>query len=242
MAATSRTAGISYRLGMIGAFTFLVGPLLAQVELLSAFISFRLLLLGLLLCLIALVFGVFGLIATRASTGREGRAQAWIGMGLGILVLAIVAVPMVKAGPAPMINDITTNPEDPPRFFAAQTDDANSGRDLSYPGESFASQQRAAYPDIEPIHLDLPRQQAFSRCVMAARKLGWAPTTEDAASGTFEATDKSSLFGFVDDISVRVRESGGGAVVDIRSKSRDGKGDMGANAARIRAFRDWIEE
>jgi len=46
----------------------------------------------------------------------------------------------------------------------------------------------------------------------------------------------------VDDISVRVRESGGGAVVDIRSKSRDGKGDMGANAARIRAFRDWIEE
>jgi uncharacterized protein (DUF1499 family) len=75
----------------------------------------------------------------------------------------------------------------------------------------------------------------------AARKLGWETTTHDAATGTFEAVDTSELFHFVDDIAVRVRPSNGGSVVDIRSKSRDGKGDMGANAARIHAFRDWIE-
>jgi uncharacterized protein (DUF1499 family) len=40
----------------------------------------------------------------------------------------------------------------------------------------------------------------------------------------------------VDDIRVRVRPSGEGSVVDVRSKSRVGRGDVGANAARIRAF------
>jgi uncharacterized protein (DUF1499 family) len=29
-------------------------------------------------------------------------------------------------------------------------------------------------------------------------------------------------------------------VLDVRSKSRDGKGDVGANAARIRALRDAV--
>jgi uncharacterized protein (DUF1499 family) len=48
------------------------------------------------------------------------------------------------------------------------------------------------------------------------------------------------IFRFVDDIVVRVRPSNGGSIVDVRSKSRDGRGDMGANAARIRAFRDKL--
>ena len=75
----------------------------------------------------------------------------------------------------------------------------------------------------------------------AAEALGWKLTVQDRATGTFEAVDVTSVFGFIDDIAVRVREDGGEAVVDVRSKSRDGKGDMGANAARIRAFRDALQ-
>jgi uncharacterized protein (DUF1499 family) len=37
---------------------------------------------------------------------------------------------------------------------------------------------------------------------------------------------------------VRVRPEGSGSRVDVRSKSRDGKGDLGANAKRIERFLD----
>ena len=55
--------------------------------------------------------------------------------------------------------------------------------------------------------------------------------------GELEATSTSRLFRFVDDVVVRVRSDGAGSRVDVRSKSRDGKGDFGVNAERIRAFR-----
>ena len=46
----------------------------------------------------------------------------------------------------------------------------------------------------------------------------------------------TAIFRFVDDIAIRVRPTASGTVVDVRSKSRDGRGDLGANAERIRAF------
>ena len=62
----------------------------------------------------------------------------------------------------------------------------------------------------------------------------------DPAAGTLEANDTTSFFRFVDDVSIRVTPAPGGSRVDIRSKSRDGRGDIGANAIRIRAFRDAL--
>ena len=57
---------------------------------------------------------------------------------------------------------------------------------------------------------------------------------------TIEATATSGIFQFVDDIVIRIQgPDGAGAahsMVDLRSKSRDGQSDLGANAARIRAF------
>jgi len=63
----------------------------------------------------------------------------------------------------------------------------------------------------------------------------------DAAAGTLLARDTSKIFRFVDDIVVRVRPAeNGGAIVDVRSKSRVGQGDIGANAARIRRFAERL--
>lgn len=240
MAAISRTANIASKLGFAGAFAFMLGPILAEREWATAFISFRVFGLGLLICLLALIFGVIGLWATRPAAGRAGRHLAWIGTGLGTLVVAIAAVPMLSARGVPMINDITTDTEDPPSFRVTGDDDPNTGRDLSYPGAEFATQQRAAYPDIESIRLEKPVKRAYTAAAMAAVKLGWEVTFRDRDTLTFGATDRTDLFGFVDDIVVRVREEDGGSIVDMRSKSRDGKSDMGANAARIRAFRAQI--
>jgi uncharacterized protein (DUF1499 family) len=83
----------------------------------------------------------------------------------------------------------------------------------------------------------MPPAQAFEKAKSAAESLGWHITLADPARGTIEARDTSKLFRFVDDVAIRVRPgSNGGSVVDIRSKSRDGKGDLGVNANRIRTF------
>jgi uncharacterized protein (DUF1499 family) len=44
------------------------------------------------------------------------------------------------------------------------------------------------------------------------------------------------LFGYTDDIVIRVKPAGMGAKLDIRSKARVGNDDQGRNAARVKAF------
>jgi len=57
-----------------------------------------------------------------------------------------------------------------------------------------------------------------------------------AVEGWTDASETTAVFRFVDDVTIRVSPSADGALIDVRSKSRDGRGDLGANAARIRRF------
>ena len=58
----------------------------------------------------------------------------------------------------------------------------------------------------------------------------------DPQAGRIEASQASFWFGFVDDIVIRVGAAGAGSRVDMRSLSRQGRGDLGVNAKRIRAY------
>ena len=62
-----------------------------------------------------------------------------------------------------------------------------------------------------------------------------------SAAGRLEATDSTPWFGFRDDVVVRIQPSDGGTSVDVRSKSRVGRGDMGTNAKRVREFLDRLQ-
>jgi uncharacterized protein (DUF1499 family) len=110
----------------------------------------------------------------------------------------------------------------------------------TYPGGEFARQQRAAYPDLAPILLAVAPREAFARAVAAAEAMGWEVVGRDAAAGTIEAVDTTKWFGFKDDIAIRVTPAPGGSPnlsqVDVRSKSRVGRSDLGTNAQRIRAY------
>jgi len=237
MTTDSRTARISLALACAAVAAFVAGPLLAQLGVASAFVAFRVFAVGLLLSPLALLAGCVGWWRTRPATERGGRASALAGLLLGALPLVAVAVVAGSAGSAPVINDITTNPDDPPLFRAAQAQSANAGRDLGYPGDEFAEAQRSGYPDLAPIRVSGTPEAVYERSLSAAQDLGWQIIAQERASHRFEAIDVTRLFRFVDDIAVRVRRDGEAATVDVRSKSRDGRGDMGANAARIRAFR-----
>jgi uncharacterized protein (DUF1499 family) len=132
-----------------------------------------------------------------------------------------------QASGVPPINDITTDTANPPAYTTAK---------LGYPGEQFARQQRAAYPDIQPILLTASPREAFDRAVRAAEAMGWEVVGRDAKAGTIEAVDTTRWFGFKDDVAIRVRAEGKGSRIDVRSKSRVGRGDLGTNARRIRAY------
>ena len=78
--------------------------------------------------------------------------------------------------------------------------------------------------------------QALALALETAESLGWEIVSVDPAAGRLEAREVSRIFQFVDDVVVRVRPMEAGAVIDVRSRSRDGRGDLGVNARRIRAF------
>jgi uncharacterized protein (DUF1499 family) len=217
-------------LGALGIFDIVLGPILIHAGAVSPMFGFQWLFgLGLLEAIAGLVVGGIGLYRTRAGSGLGGRGFAWAGVVAGGVAVALLAVAMRPGAGLPTINDITTDPEDPPLFSATD-------RDMSYPGERFASQQRAAYPDLEPIRVSSAPQQALALARETAESLGWEIVSVDPANGRLEAREVSRIFRFVDDVVVRVRPLERGAVIDVRSRSRDGRGDFGVNARRIRAF------
>jgi uncharacterized protein (DUF1499 family) len=149
--------------------------------------------------------------------------------------LAVAYVPFQlqqKARAVPPINDISTDTANPPQYMTGRK---------HYPGEEFAREQRSAYPDIAPLFVYLPPGQAFSRAALAAEAMGWELVGRDAAAGTLEAVDTTKWFGFKDDIAIRVTPAPGGSRIDVRSKSRVGRSDLGANAERIRAYLERLK-
>jgi uncharacterized protein (DUF1499 family) len=107
---------------------------------------------------------------------------------------------------------------------------------VEYQGEAIARQQSTAYPDIQPATIAEPPEAAFKRALTAARDLGWQIVAAVPTEGRIEATDTTLWFGFKDDIVVRVTPTAAGSRIDVRSVSRLGEGDLGKNAARIRAY------
>ena len=77
---------------------------------------------------------------------------------------------------------------------------------------------------------------AFDRSLAVAEKLGWTISEENRAAGRVEAYEVSLIFGFVDDVVIRISTMENGNRIDLRSASRVGLGDLGINADRIRKF------
>ena len=64
---------------------------------------------------------------------------------------------------------------------------------------------------------------------------------ELASARRIEAVATTFWFGFKDDVVVRITAEGAGSRVDVRSKSRVGRSDLGTNAQRIRAYQRRLQ-
>lgn len=238
----SRLAVTAGFCGGLGLFLAAAGPLLIWAGAISPIFGFsRFYLLGTLLGAAALPLALGALHTTRRAAARGGRKLAWLGCGAGALLLVLLLHGMATARGVPPINDITTNPADPPTLSTAGAAAADAADAAAYPA-AFAAKQRSAYPDLAPLHSALSADRALVRAEAIARKLGWQAVRvlrAEGGGGALHAREVSAIFRFVDDVAVRVhpQEDGArGAQVDLRSRSRVGRSDLGANAARIRAF------
>jgi len=220
-------------LAWIGAVAFVVGPLLAHFAVVPSLAGFGIFALGGLASLIAAIGGI-----VRAVRGRGLGAGGAVALVVGIVFVALAS----RGAGVPRINDFTTDMADPPAFKNAATLAANVGRDMAYP-PAFADMQKTCCADLRPARVAAPPDQAFLRARSAAEHMpSWTITAADPAAGTIEAIDTTAMFRFQDDIVIRVRpQPDGSSRVDIRSKSRDGKGDMGTNAKRIRLYVAAVE-
>jgi uncharacterized protein (DUF1499 family) len=196
------------------------------------------------LALVAVVLSVVGFVATRRRPGAQDMRRGIAGLVVALAVLMFPVVVAVNARGSAAIHDVTTDTVDPPAFVAVLPIRANAGalNPVDYGGLSVAALQRQSFPDIKPLRLDMAPPAAFDRALATVRAMNWEVVATDPSAGRIEATDTTALFGFKDDVVVRVRPDGNGSRIDVRSLSRIGGGDLGTNAKRVRAYSRRLAE
>jgi uncharacterized protein (DUF1499 family) len=184
----------------------------------------------------AVVIGLIALGLPPYSGGMGWRGLALVGAIVGAVATWFPMSAQRAAVSVPPIHDISTDTVDPPLFVAVIALRAGARNPPDYDGPETARQQRDAYPDIVPLVMPLSAADAFARARQAAQSMGWLIVGANEPEGRLEAVAETRWWRLRDDVVVRVRPDGQGARIDIRSKSRIGRSDMGVNAARVREF------
>ena len=223
-----------------GAATVAAGPLGYRTGMLPLLPALGLVAVGLLATTWMFAKGVLWFLRRRGSEQQQNLAAVVLALAAGVVVVPMAT--LLPAVGAPVIHDITTDTEDPPLFDAIVAIRGDRSNPLEYRGPELAATQRAAYPDIQPLVVGRPSDEVLDMSRAVAEELGWEIVAVDPVGGLLEATDTTYWFGFKDDVAVRLRPVGGDATrVDVRSISRVGGGDLGANAARIRRFVEGLQ-
>jgi uncharacterized protein (DUF1499 family) len=231
---TSGVARLAVGLGTVSLLALIAaGPLhhLGVVGLAGAFAVLKWAVYGALATVVLAIAGMFA-----AARHRSSKTAALTALALGLLAILPIGALAWQASRVPAIHDITTDTLQPPPFLAVLPLRAGALNPPDHGGAEVIARQRAAYPDLGPLLLTVPPERAFERALAAAKGMGWDLVASDPAGGRIEATDTTFWFGFKDDIVVRVLPQPTGSRVDVRSLSRVGVGDIGANAARIRTY------
>jgi uncharacterized protein (DUF1499 family) len=198
----------------------------------------------------ALVFAIIGIVLAFGAFvviwrhGNSGAGHAFGAIAIGVALLAYPVYLGARAYRLPMINDITTDAIDPPRFETLSRLRPRGTSD--YAGLYAAEQQREAYPDIEPLVVTVKPPQAYDAALWVINRRKWRvvvdrPPQPPRRDGQIEAVARTAIMGFRDDVTLRVRPDAEGARIDVRSASRYGRHDFGTNAARVRSLLEDID-
>lgn len=153
---------------------------------------------------------------------------------LGAVPLVLVFALIGRDLKVPAIHNISTDLDNPPEFVAAHRI-ADRLNPLAPAPQAVRAQQRDFY-QLQPLLLPMPPAEVHARALALVQRQGWTLIEANVEEGRIEATAETLFFGFKDDVVIRIAPAGEGSRVDMRSVSRVGKSDLGANARRIQAF------
>lgn len=204
-----------------------------------------------LLFVVAAIAGFIVLVLSVLKMSRGDRQDSKalvISVVATLIPLIFLGSNIVKAKDFPFIHDISTDVNNPPMLMAAKTDRVEGDHSVDYEGPELAALQKAGYPDLTSLVLSDTPQQVFERSLSIVQGNGWnvLASNDQQPPLTIEAVDTSLLFGFKDDIVIRIQsiqtsEGKPATVVDVRSMSRQGKSDLGVNAKRIKQLLAQIQ-
>lgn len=185
---------------------------------------------------IGMALSLIGCMASGTAGLKRGLLLGLAGIVIGALSFGLPWTMRSLAQGLPPIHDITTDTANPPRFVAILPLRKNAPNAAEYGGDKIAGLQKKGYPDITPLVIEAPPGAAFERALSAAQAMGWEIVAAEPGDNRIEATATTLMFGFKDDVVIRITPAGRGSRIDVRSVSRVGRSDFGTNARRIREF------
>jgi hypothetical protein len=236
----SNLATWSARLAAVAIPVLIIAAVGHRADLLDAAMTYGAMAVGFTMAALAVIAAVAAFEAIWRD-GRKGLRTALWGLFLGLLVLSMPAIAAWKLLAYPRLTDISTDLDDPPAFDRAKAERGADARPISDPTVDGAQLQRDAYPDIVSRHYSVDAQRVFDDALTVVTDRSWRllashrPDNNDG-SGRIEAVARTTIFGFSQDVVIRIQPDGDGSLVDMRSAARHGAHDLGADAERIRAF------
>jgi uncharacterized protein (DUF1499 family) len=196
---------------------------------------------GAVLALIGLLGGIVGAIVSMRTGRQADRVPLAIGVAVCVGILVFLGMQFNTARSVPPIHNISTDVEEPPAFDVVKTLRGAGSNPLDYDAATLAPLQQAAYPGVVPLMLTAEPGAVFDATLDVLSSLSLEIVSSDRETLSVEAVATTFWFGFKDDVVVRIRATPeGGSRVDVRSVSRVGQSDLGANAARIGRILDGL--
>ncbi len=184
---------------------------------------------------VVLVIALAGAVVAFRKQVDQAKAVFLLSSIIALLAATPPAVLWYRVQNLPRLHDISTDTEDPPEYISVVPMRSGVPNSTVYDSK-LASLQMQAYPDVRSVVLTTPPDQAFQKVLQVARDMGWEIVEANQSASRIEATDTSFLFGFKDDVVIRINSDANGSRIDLRSLSRVGGSDFGVNANRIRSF------
>ncbi len=230
------------RIGIASFFAFPLAVILYRLKVTSFGLSFTILQVGAVIGALIFLIGL-GYFLFKRNKNPEGAKAAIVGAIIAVIPVVPLSMQAKKAKTVPFIHNISTDIQDAPSFekvllLRDDNDNPHHYDPMLKIGDTgtLGELQAAAYPNVKTLTSTLSVDEAMARAESTAKLMGWEIVDVDVEKGRIEATETTLLWGFKDDIVIRIKAENGTTEIDLKSVSRFGGSDLGANAARIVTF------
>lgn len=230
-------------LAILSILGFPIAVILYRLNLIAFTVSFQIIKYTVILAVVVFFMSMVASFIMRMNKDKARTAR----MAALIAIVPIIGIgsQAVTAKNVPYIHNVSTDTLNPATFdkvVSLRTEQHNPHEfngdtivdDAS--GQTLAQLQQSAYPQVKTLISDLSKVEAHAKAKSIAEALGWELVNSDVDAGIIEATQTTMIWGFKDDVVIRLAEVDGKTTVDLHSVSRIGGSDLGANAKRIETF------